>query len=265
MSPAARFRMLMRVEVRHAFFADGYARRLVFRAHAGTTTFLQRFGAIVRRDDYALAIGVDDARLPGLWSERMDGDGPRLLRFDLYCGDPAHGYYTEPVTTSGEGEDDGVLVAPLDLDAATPGRLNPPLATLALPLVPEGANSLETWSSALDTRYRLRLRSPRTVWKYVLAGDWQGRELSIVDARGEIGFTDMKREVLPDGQAVMVARSVAPIDLHERPPQRFQLRDVTAIPERTLISRLPGAAPQRLWRETVEGEPTVVSEIFVHS
>jgi hypothetical protein len=266
MNTTSRFRMLMRVEVRHDFFADGYARNLAFRAHAGTAAFLERFGAIIRRDDVALAIGVDDGRMEGMWSERLDDDEPRLLRFDLHCGDPVHGYYTAPVTASSpEDEDDGAVVAALDLAAAEPGRVNPPLATLALPLVPDGVDSLDAWSSMADMRYRLRLRSPRTVWKYVLTGDWQDRKLSIVDARGDVEFTAVKRELLPDGQAVLVARSTSAIELQERPPQRFQLHDVSTSPERTLISRLPGAAPQRLWRETVEGEPTVVSEIFIHS
>lgn len=265
MSAASRFRMLMRLEVRHGFFSDGFARSLVFKAHAGTMTFLKRFGAIVRHDDHSLAVGVDDSQLAGMWSERMDRDEPRLLRFDLHCGDPVHGYYTAPVTTSGEPEDDGAVAANLDLSVVESGRVNPPLATLALPLVPDALDNLDAWSSAPDTRYRLRLRSPRTIWKYVLTGDWQDRELSIVDSRGDVEFTAMKRETLPDGQAVLVTRSTSPIELQERPPQRFQLHDVTTSPERTLISRLPGAAPQRLWRETVEGAPTVVSEIFVHS
>lgn len=266
MNTVSRFRMLMRVEVRHDFFADGYARNLAVKAHAGTAAFLERFSAIIRHDDASLVIGVDKGRMEGMWSERLEDNEPRLLRFDLHCGDPVHGYYTAPVTASSpENEDDGTVAATIELAADEPGRVNPPLATLALPLVPKGVESLEAWSSSAGTRYRLRLRSPRTVWKYVLTGDWQDLKLSIVDARGDVVFTAVKRELLPDGQAVLVARSTSAIELQERPPQRFQLHDVSTLPERTLISRLPGAAPQRLWREMVEGEPTIVSEIFVHS
>jgi len=266
MSAGSSFRLLMRVDVRHDFFADGYARHLVFKAHAGTSAFLKRFGAILRNDDAALAVGVDHARMEGMWSERMEEGEPRVLRFDLHCADPVHGYYTAPVTAaSPQKEEDGTVAACVDLSSREPGRVNPPLATLALPLVPDGVDSLDVWSSSAEARYTLRLRSPRTVWKYVLTGDWQDRKLSIVDARGEVTFSAVNREVLPDGQRVLVARSTSGIELRERPPQRFQLQDISTSPERILISRLPGASPQRLWRETVEGEPTVVSEIFVHS
>ncbi|MEX1827349.1 hypothetical protein [Luteibacter sp. CQ10] len=266
MTIGSSFRLLMRVDVRHDFFADGYARHLVFKAHAGTEAFLKRFGSVLRNDDSTLAVGVDHTRMEGMWSERMEEGEPRVLRFDLHCGDPVHGYYTAPVTASHpETEEDGTVAACVDVSSGETGRVNRPLATLALPLVPDGIDSLDVWSSSAEARYTLRLRSPRTVWKYVLTGDWQDRKLSIVDARGEVTFSAVNREVLPDGQTVLVARSTTGIELRERPPQRFQLQDISTSTERILISRLPGAAPQRLWRETVEGEPTVVSEIFVHS
>lgn len=260
-----RFCMLLTIDVRHDYFADGYARDLVFRAARETDAFLRRFGAIVRQDGHALAVGIDASQLPGLWSERMDADTPRQLRFELRCADPASAYYTVSPTSAEDAACPGTEVVSLEPASTFTGGLNPPLACVALPLVPRDVASVDAWSSAVATRYGVRFRSRSTHWKYVLTGDWHERELSIVDSRGAIAFTGFRRETLPDGQSALVARSTSAIELRERPSQRFQLHDVTSSPERVLISRLPGATPQRLWRETVEGEPTVVSEIFVHS
>jgi hypothetical protein len=250
------------LDVRHDYFADERARHLVFQPHAQTAAFLRRFDMLWRGDGSSLAISVAESQLPGMWSERMDGDAPRLLCFDVRSTDAACAYYTDTAITAAQVESDAVLPAPL---LALKAGAAAPLATVGLPLAAADQADFAAWAAALGTTYRLRLRSRSTIWKYLMTGDWHGRRLSIVDQRGEVAFTEPAPESLPDGQRALAARSTTPIALRERPPQRFQLRDVSEAPERILISRLPGATPARLWRETVRGEPTAVSEIFVPS
>lgn len=250
------------VNVRHDYFADGSARDLAFRPHADTKAFLHRFGMLLRADGCSMSISVADSQLQGIWSERMDEGAPRTLRFDVHSADAACAYYTEAVDPSLQTEVEGVRPTPLLPVQPAPSA---PLATVALPLDVSGSGDFNEWSAALGTSYRLRLQSRSTIWKYLLIGDWRERVLSIVDQRGEVSFSTPAWERLPDGQYALTVHSTAPIALRERPTQRFQLRDVTDEPERVLIPRLPGATPQRLWRETVHGESTVVSEIFVHS
>jgi hypothetical protein len=250
------------IDVRHDYFADGSARHLVFRPHADTTAFLRRFGMLLRADGCSLSLSVDEAQLPGIWSERLQEGTPRTLCFDIHSADAECAYYTGAVNTLPEAQDDGTQPAPLLPVPSTPMA---PWATVALPLNGTASDDFMTWTAALGTPYQLRMQSRSTIWKYLLIGEWRGRTLSIIDQRGEMTFTAPAPERLPNGQAALAVHSNLPIALRERPPQRFQLRDVTDAPERVLIPRLPGAVPQRLWRETVRGEPTAVSEIFVHS
>ncbi|RUL79031.1 hypothetical protein [Dyella choica] len=255
-----RYRPFASVDVRHDYFADGGAHHLVFQPHAETAAFLRRFDMLLRADGRSLAISAPESQWQGIWSERMDGDEPRQLRFDVRSTDAVCAFYTGMVSSPAGVEDDGALPAPL---LAVPAGASAPWAIIALPLDANG--DFEAWTSSLGGTYRLCMHSRSTIWKYLLTGDWRGRALSIVDQRGEVAFTAPAEERLPNGQSALAVHSTTPIALRERPPQRFQLRDVTEAPERVLISRLPGATPQRLWRETVRGEPTSVSEIFVHS
>ncbi|HET7330958.1 hypothetical protein [Dyella sp.] len=257
-----RYRPFATLDVQHDYFADGCARHLSFSPHADTAAFLRRFDMVVRADERSLMIGVCETQLAGIWSERLDEGENRSLRFDIRSSDPTGAYYTDTVTASQQAQKDGTHAVPLQEVAATPAA---PLATIALPLDASGSGDFATWSAAPGVQYRLHLSSRSTIWKYLLIGDWRGRTLSVVDQRGEVTFTAPVAERMPDGQSAWVTRSTLPIALRERPSQRFQLRDVAESPERVLISRLPGAQPQRLWREMLDGEPTIVSEIFVHS
>lgn len=257
-----RYRLFAAVDVRHDYFADGSARHLVFQPDADALAFLRRFDMLLRADGRSLTISVPESQLQGIWSERTDGDEPRMLQFEVHSTDASCAYYTAAVSTPSQVEDDGALPAPLK---AAPATAAAPLAIVALPLDTAGSKDFAAWTSTLGASYRLRMHSRSTIWKYLLTGDWRGRALSIVDQRGEVAFTAPAQERLSNGQYALAVHSTTPIALRERPSQRFQLRDVTDAPERVLISRLPGATPQRLWRETVRGEPTTVSEIFVHS
>ncbi|WP_267221345.1 hypothetical protein [Dyella silvae] len=257
-----RYRPFATVDVRHDYFADGHARHLVFRPDADTSAFLERFAMVWRADGRSLSIHVAESQLQGMWSERAVEDRPRALRFDVYSSDAACVYYTGATGTQPKAADDGARPAPLLPVSPSPTA---PLATLNLPLDPTESGDFAKWVAAPGTTYRLCLQSRNTIWKYLLVGDWRGRTLSIVDQRGEVAFTTPSDERLPDGRSAWTVHSTSPIALRERPTQRFQLCDVTDARERVLIPRLPGASPQRLWRETVHGETTAVSEIFVHS
>lgn len=257
-----RYCLFAAVDVRHDYFADGYARHLLFLPHADTRAFVRRFDMLLHVDGRSLAIMAAESQLQGIWSEREDGAQPRMLCFDIHSIDEACAYYTDAVSTPPQAEGDAALPASL---LPVPAGAGAPWATVALPLDAARSDDFSAWVSALGLTYRLCMHSRRTIWKYVLTGDWRGRALSVVDQRGEVSFTAPAEERLPNGQRALALHSTSPIALCERPPQRFQLRDMTDASERVLIPRLPGATPQRLWRETVRGEPTHVSEIFVHS
>lgn len=251
------------VQVAHDYFFDGRGRDLRFSPHPAAQAFLRRFGIRLLTDGQGFRLAIDESQWPGIWSERMDDDGaPRQLCFDVHSADPYGICYTGRVDISplAPGDDGrGASLLPVEPVA------HAPLATIALALNPLAGEDVSAWAQAFGRSYRLHMQSRETVWKYLLTGEWRDRKLAVADQRGEMAFTAPASERLPDGRDALVIRSTSPILLQERPAQRFQLRDVTDSPERVLIQRLPGAVPQRLWREVVGGQPTMVSEIFVHS
>jgi hypothetical protein len=249
------------IDVRHDYFADGHARHLLFLPHKDTLAFLRRFRVLQHANGHSLAIMVPESQLQDFWSERMEGGEPRVLRFDVHSMDAACVYYTGSVTTLSQSDKDGALPATL---LSMPAAATAPWATVALPLdTATSNNDFPAWVSSLGKTYRLRMHSRSTIWKYLLAGDWGGRVLSIVDQRGEVNFTAPAQERLPNGQYALAARSTSLIALREQPLQRFQLCDVTHASAKVLIPRLPDATPQRLQRETMQGASTHVSEILV--
>lgn len=256
---ASTYRLLTEVAVEHDYFADGRGRHMRFSPRARTARFLRRFELLVRSDGSSLRVFAEEDRLPLIWSERSGGADAGVLQFDVRSADPASACYT-----AGPAPDEA-----LESGAPPVPRLEPAesvigvLATLAVPIDPSGAAGFDGWAAALGARYRLRLQSRSTTWKYLLIGAASGRKLSIVDQRGQIRFTEPAPEPLPGGREALAVRSDSPIALRERPAQRFELRDVTRSPERVLIPRLPAARPQRLWREADAGS-TFVSEIFIN-
>lgn len=256
------YRLLAAVHVTHDYFADGRPPCMLFSPHAATAAFLRRFDMRMHAEGSGFVIGVCDGQRANLWSERIDEGTPRALCFDVRSADPESAYYTEAVTASAQVADDAVRVPPL---LPVEPSASAPLATLALPLNPGPADDFAGWDAAACVSYRLCLRSPGTIWKYVLVGDWRDRKLAVVDPRGEVAFTAPASERMPDGSAALATYSSVPITLRERPAQRFQLHDVTDAPGRVLVPRLPGARPRGRWREMQGSTPIAVSEIFVHS
>ncbi len=142
-------------------------------------------------------------------------------------------------------------------------RLLPPalLVTLRLPPPPAAA---DTPDPAAPRRYRLRLPTRATVWKYCLLGDWEHDGLRVVDLGREVDFGPAENETLAGGRPALAIRSRAGIGLQQRSTRRFQLRGVDGSSDRVLVRRLPVAGAGQLARETIGGVPTWVSEIFVH-
>lgn len=227
-----RYTLLASARVRHGYFADGLARRLRFTPDADTQAAMRAHQLLLRSNGHALALHAPESTLTLLWAARA----PQALCFTLSCEDPSFELYTEP----------GAL----------------PL--LALALFTDAARDEATWRAGLGGAIELQLQARRTVWKYLLLGDWQEHRLQLVDPAAEVQFEAPGAEALPDGRAAIVIRSRSALALAERSPYRFQLRDAASQPPKLLMPRLPVAAPRGLQRELrPQGGSTAVTEIFV--
>jgi hypothetical protein len=226
-------------------------------------------------DDFAC--GTEDA-----------ADRPREL---LWVEPPPAGHAVDADHADSTVDAVGTLEArPKALDASelTP-LLTPhdrrviPFALLSLPLSRLPAHGPSRDPAGWPVRYRWPLAPRATVWKYCLLGDWTEPALAVVDLAGETGFTAPVPEHLDDGTPMLAIRSRGLVPLAQRPAHRFQLRSrpdgaagdgsasathgthgTPRTHDKVLIRRLPSAAAQRLARETIAGQPALVSEIHVH-
>ena len=271
------FHTLLSVSIFHDYFEGGQAQQMVFRPDEETSQFLLRFGLPRRGDGHGFTLLAGTDQLDLLWSERLNENGaPRALVFELRCMDPACAYYTDtgdpplPCRYEPDAQAPQTLVptmppmlgmASLRSRCDGPGML---LGEVALPFNPRNDTSADSWKAGLGTAYRLQFTARKTVWKYLLLGDWQEHQLRLVDLQSRIQFSAPAIEPLADGRSATVIRSTNPIQLQERPSVRFQLRDAASTPEKVLIPRLPAAEPHRLLREEIDGVATTVSELFVN-
>jgi hypothetical protein len=221
--------LLVRFRVAHEYFHDGLARDLQFVPDAATAALLQRFGLVERTDGHALTLHAPESALRLLFGEPAAPLSwqlrPRDGQFTLYSDD----------------------------------RAPPPLV---LDLRPAAGQGFDAWQAGLGSTQWLHLRARRSIWKYLLVGDWQDHQLSLVDAEQQVAFRRDEPEQLSDGRQAQVFRSTRRLHLCERGTQRFELHDVGADPPRLLVPRLPLAAPRGLRCERRQGRKRPVSEIF---
>lgn len=278
---------LLRIDVDHGYYADGRCRGLRFVPAGTTAERLRRADALVRADGGTLLVHGPAEAIERLRADTDPDDGEAALDWlvhatddDFACGteDPADRprelLWVAPAAPGASGADDATLVAtPKALDAPevtallAPGdRWLPPFALLHLPLPSLPAHGPADNATAWPVQRRWPLAPRATVWKYCLFGDWPEPALAVVDLAGETEFSAPAPDRLDNGTPMLAIRSRVRLPLAQRSPRRFQLRsrpDGAGSPK-VLIRRLPTAAAQLLARETIDGQPTIVSEIHVH-
>lgn len=260
---------LFSVQVRHGFFADGVCRGVRIEPDSATAATLAREGARVRAAADGLAVWADQDTLPATrWvlslTDTLLGqvtDWPRQAGM-LACLNAAR---ARPL-------DDGTWLLPRG-DVLARADLRP-LASprVALPLRPRGPTPATLavlriprigGAAAAGRRYRITLAARQAVWKYWLFGDWADDDPQVVDPASQTEFTPPRLDRLDQGPSGWSTHSTAPIALREHAPQRFQLRSRRGA-GKVLIKRLPVAGTSQFNRETIDGVPTLVSEIFVY-
>lgn len=251
-----RYVHLLGIAVEHGYYAGGLSRGLRFDPAEDTAALLARQPFVVRRSGHGLDVhGHVDALAPTTWL--------------VQAIDPTFANVTEPLgQRPGElplfdgaqaaAEDGGVLRMAASRIAASelalPSRGPMPAFVVRIPALR---------ADAAPHRFVIRLQPRRVVWSYRLVGDWSSEPVQVVDLGREASFGTPEPQVMDDGRAALAIRSTEPIALRERAPQRLQLR-TRGQSEKVLVKRLPVAGPGNFSRETIDGVPTLVSEIYVH-
>lgn len=255
------YEALYRVRFYHAYFRDGCARGLRLEPDAPSRERMSQYAMMIKEEGASFCMAVERAGL-----DRLQTDGGGFpLRFQVLADSPDYVMCTEgldPARPAAYAWQAGRFVRGEAGDAVPAAVLMNCLMTLEIPL--EGFLPTRTDGAAADVPLLDFLFTPkRTVWKYVLTGDWDAQPLRMVDMRGQIGFSAAGNAHLPSGEAAAVFLTDQPIALSEQYDFRFQLRGGAQDGERVLVARMPLASPRSFCKEMVNEEMTLVSEIFV--
>lgn len=287
----ADYQPLFSIEAEHAYFEGAACRGLQLRPTPASAALLANTGCLLRPLRHGVAVAYDRDAADAVRLQIRDPHTPLCLDFLGGTPDPRFALYTELPSPAGmllmfhsdaaQPEDDSGrwrLHAQAHVSAADQVPLDQPpareLLTRRERLVPPRL-AVQVRVSEQDLhpaqpggkRYLLRFQARATVWKYYVVGDWGDwaqDQIHIVDLQQETGFDAAVPEPLPDGRTALAVRSLTRITLHERPAHRFQLRGRSGNTERVLVKRLPVAGSSPWSVETIRGEPTPVSEIYVH-
>ncbi|HET7867065.1 MAG TPA: hypothetical protein VFL86_21910 [Burkholderiaceae bacterium] len=284
----ADYQPLFSIEADHTYFEGQACRGLQLRPTPASAALLANTGCLLRPLRHGVAVAYDRDAADAVRLQIRDPHAPLCLDFLGGMQDARFSLYTDlpsPADTllmfhsdAAQREDDGgrwrlhaqahvsaADVVPLDAPPASElltrrERLVPPRLAVRVRVSEEDLDLAEPGGK----RYLLRFQARATVWKYYVVGDWAQDEIHIVDLQHETGFDAAVPEPLPDGRTALAVRSLTRIALHERPAHRFQLRGRSGNTERVLVKRLPVAGSSPWSVETIRGEPTPVSEIYVH-
>jgi hypothetical protein len=288
MAPAAsRYLPRLRIRVEHDYYANGFACGLHFEPDADTAAWLATHDCAWRDTGSGIELAAPTPRegppAPAAtmtWFVRCD-DRPfatvtahlprnpdRVLHFQL---PPGASGTTEAVQTLHAGPHASLADAsPTHPPGVLAGMLSSAHKARLPAFVVRVPAPLLSSPTGTEARYRIAFEARTPVWKYCLLGDWGDWSdsatdpLRVEDSAQQTTFTEAVAEVLDNGQSALSIRSRGGIALRERADNRFQLRSRSAVADRVLVKRLPVAGADHFARETIDGVPTLVSEIFVH-
>ncbi|WP_050478918.1 hypothetical protein [Herbaspirillum rhizosphaerae] len=114
--------------------------------------------------------------------------------------------------------------------------------------------------------YYLRFSVRKSVWKYYFISDVgaDAENLIVVDLDETVRFIAAAPEVLPGNRRALVFMSDGEIDMQQKYPQRFQLREQGGMGERVVIRRLPNADVSKVTQEMIGSRAALVSEIYIN-
>ncbi|SFA98945.1 hypothetical protein SAMN04515620_11134 [Collimonas sp. OK607] len=151
-----------------------------------------------------------------------------------------------------------VLVAEIDLADHVAGQ------TTTSGKADEGA--AVNVDSVSGVNYYVRFSARKSIWKYyfISNADIDAVNLAVVDLDDTVRFVAAEPEQLPGSRRALVFMSEAEIEMQQKYPQRFQLREQGDMGDRILIRRLANADVSKVTQEMVGGRAALVSEIYIN-
>ncbi len=276
----ASYQPLCRLNVRHRYFSSGYWAGLHYRPNEATARLLHNSDVLLRPSPQGLGLffDADKHALLSLLAQEQQG----YLHFCFHVSAPNRDFetYTQVpwqreqallVFSNHQQAEQSTLThseyvstqdaLPLN-DAIAQGLLSPlearrpPDFVVALSVPYPNQQAAPEFEIHFDTRC--------AYWHYYLLNSMQRPSLQVLDSDEHIQFVDCGPQTLSNGSPAQLFRSQPPIELYERSPLRFQLRELNDNGPKTLIKRLPVASQARLGLAQIDGAQEVVLECFVN-
>jgi hypothetical protein len=263
----SQYQVLLKLDIKHEYFADGNCRDLVIAPTAETDRLLQGHSLILKQSSSGFYIVADlDRNFKVVES--------LVLRFEICTRDAQFASYTEAVPEqeppwyyiTANAASTGLLSASSPIpEIAAPARRALRSIWQAKPII---IIDVQLEPSCFDIEgvaqhYFIQLGARRLYWKYYFFGELAKADLSIEDLNtsNAIGF-DACDEVVPKEGRAFISQAALPMSTN--PPQRFQLKDKKSF-GKVLIKRLPNAGIQLVGKgRTSSGQSVLVAEIYIN-
>jgi hypothetical protein len=280
------------LQVEHSFFSDNRCRALAFRCPPEAGMIVKNAGLLIRNTPGGFQVYYDESRYDALLSLAANPGEPLHLEFLAFSTDPLFWHYTRPSplkegsvlyfsnqnTAAGAGgrvrlhQEEFVGQADFaHLNSPSPGGLlgrwegrgNFPLV-VNIDVPGDEVRALPGPPAATPKNYYISFQAGQTLWKYYLLGDLARESYYVNDREEQVEFVAEGQVSLAGERFALAFRSKTLLPLGERSNYHFQLRDRNSGGGRVLIRRLPVASPGQAIRESIDGENTLVSEMFIN-
>lgn len=286
------YRPLFSVDVEHTFFAKGYCPGLDFIPTAETISLIKNTGLLVRHTRHGVRVFVDRDNREALKFYLTDADAVQRLVFKVYNREKLFRAYTELDAPDADGilyfdnqgrsmdatnrfrMHDAEYVSAENLEKLDSSRITgilsqrdrllKPVFIVSLWFEEKEIHIADAKAEPVYLNYYIKFRARETFWKYYLLDNMTKEKSHIVDLNNETEFEDTGQASLPGNRIALTFRSKKKVPLRERSENRFQLRVKDPNGGKVLIRRLPVASADQYCREIIDGEGTIVSEIFIN-
>jgi hypothetical protein len=283
---------LFSVEVEHTYFSKDLCLGLDFVPTIESLLFIEKTGLLIRHTQSGVRIFFDQNSSEALRLYATQPDEPLRFAFKVFNRQRFFRAYTE-LNTPEEGailyfDNQGGKIDSTNrlrlhaadyVSAKDFEKLNSPKIAGILSrkdrlLKPEfivsiwfGKNEIRILDAASKTaypKYYLRFHARKTFWKYYLLGSMTKKKSYITDLNNETEFEDAGQTFLPGNRIALTFRSKKRILLQEKSEFHFQLKEKDPNGGKVLIKRLPVASAGQFYREIIDGNQAIVSEIFIN-
>lgn len=285
------YQPLFEIFFQHQYFADAACKFLSITPSDACREMMRKAGLLVRPSVSGVTVFCQFDHMDRLRDHVADADNALKLGFKICSTDPHFPEYTLPPIRAAQllffdsrhasidaagrqmlhssdfvSEQSFLSFDADEVASVLAGPCSPRRPSLIVQMVlTNDADGL--CSNSLDPalrRFGVHFAASQSRWKYYLFGPLAEKQVSICDLDGIVTFENSGRVAFPNQRSAIVFQSDSEISMCEIPGQRFQLKENASFGDRILIKRMPNARVGLRYRDVVDGQAILISEIFIN-